>query len=133
MGVLKKPKSTFTVEDRIHAYELPRVPEVREYAAAVRSLIRRSVPMRFASLMVGGYIGWLIIKIVGVGDVGPTVRHSEQMVALQVSIGWIGVMAFFVIPVVAMVYRGRWFRVSKKGINPNRTAQQPQFYDQDAL
>jgi len=107
---------TLQKEDASNWHELPRTDEIKTYSRAVMQLVRRSIPMRFASLLVGGYITWLIVQIVGIAGVGPTVNDGERRIALLVSIGWFGFMFFFVIPVVAMVYRGRWFRVSAKDV-----------------
>ncbi len=80
------------------------------------------------SLLTAGYIVWTIIYVVGIGGAGPVASNHEQQVALYVSIAWNVFYLFFVLPMMAMIFRGGWFRVTAKvGDQPQVSA-----YDQDA-
>lgn len=127
----KSIRKSRSLEDKSHMSELQRSEDVKTYAAAVRQLVRRSIPMRVISLIVGGYIVWLITYVVGIFGVGPSTDSGQRRIALLVSIGWFAATAFFVIPVIAMIYRSRWFRVNApSGVQPT---QPPTFYDQDRV
>lgn len=110
----------FRLEEKDNWTELTRSPEIKKHAAATRRLIGRSTITRLLSLITGGYVIWIFIYVIGIGNVGPVATSHERRVALLVSVGWLAITCFFVVPVMAMVYRRRWFRVSIR----NKHAQQ---------
>ncbi len=114
MAKLRHGFSHINLEDPGDWEDVPRTSEVKRYGKGRKRLSIRS-GLHVGIIMIGGgYVAWVLIRLVGISGVGPEVGDEARQAAFQTLIA--ATITYFLIKyeVLTRIHRPARYRVTEK-------------------